>query len=454
MTVEDVYKSLPVTLQNVACSIEGWRLSSRRYDHEFSEIHRILNGRDTSCQVEQEQLRSTRIRAHVRAGLQCSFWQERFRQYEIDDSAENIVAELKRLPVLTKNEVQTHVDSIRNATLDPANLLSSHTSGTTGSGLVFCETPTAEKERWAVWWRYRQWHGISRDMWCGYFGGRSVVPLQQFEPPYWRVNYPGRQILFSGYHLSPNTSAEYLAALETYSPPWLHGYPSLLSLLASYVLERGTPLKNPPKIVTTGAENLLPQQRDLMVKAFGCPVRQHYGQAESVANISECPNGHLHIDEDFSFVELFPLDSDHGTFRVIGTNWSNPAFPLFRYDTGDLVQCSEEAVPCSMTGRIVDSIDGRKEDYVVLPNGARLGRLDHIFKDLTRIREGQIYQPERETIIFKIVKGEGYGPEMERRLLDEARKRLGREVAIKVEYVSALERSRTGKLRFVVSEVS
>ncbi|MDH4078457.1 MAG: hypothetical protein OEU68_01425 [Nitrospira sp.] len=319
---------------------------------------------------------------------------------------------------------------------------------------MFCETPTAEKERWAVWWRYRQWHGISRDMWCGYFGGRSVVPLQQFEPPYWRVNYPGRQILFSGYHLSPNTSAEYLAALETYSPPWLHGYPSLLSLLASYVLERGTPLKNPPKIVTTGAENLLPQQRDLMVKAFGCPVRQHYGQAESVANISECPNGHLHIDEDFSFVELFPLDSDHGTFRVIGTNWSNPAFPLFRYDTGDLVQCSEEAVPCSMTGRIVDSIDGRKEDYVVLPNGARLGRLDHIFKDLTRIREGQIYQPERETIIFKIVKGEGYGPEMERRLLDEARKRLGREVAIKVEYVSALERSRTGKLRFVVSEVS
>ena len=107
-----------------------------------------------------------------------------------------------------------------------------------------------------------------------------------------------------------------------------------------------------------------------------------------------------------------------------------------------------------MTGRIVESIDGRKEDYVVLPNGARLGRLDHIFKDLTRIREAQIYQPKRETIIFRIVKGEGYGPEMERRLLDEARKRLGREVAIKVEYVSSLERSRTGKLRFVVSEVS
>lgn len=72
---------------------------------------------------------------------------------------------------------------------------------------------------------------------------------------------------------------------------------------------------------------------------------------------------------------------------------------------------------------------------------------------MTQIREAQIYQPERETIIFRIVKREGYGPEDERRLLDEACKRLGRDVAIKLEYVSSLERSRTGKLRFVVSEV-
>lgn len=454
MNAEDVYKHLPIVLQNVACSIEGWRLSKRRYDEKFRAISGTLSERQISSLAEAERLKKSRLYTHLRVALQCPFWEKRFKQYEVNSSAKNIEAELKKLPILTKGEVQDQAYKLRNPAIDKDRLLSSHTSGTTGSGLVFWETPIAEKERWAVWWRYRQWHGISRDMWCGYFGGRSVVPLCQSRPPYWRVNYSGRQILFSGYHLSPSTAAEYLSALETYSPPWLHGYPSLLSLLASYLLERGKPLTNPPKIVTTGAENLLPQQRDLMVKAFGCSVRQHYGQAESVANISECPNGHLHIDEDFSFVELFPMDSHPGVFRVIGTNWSNPAFPLFRYDTGDLVRCSEEVSPCSMTGRIVDSIDGRKEDYVVLPNGARLGRLDHIFKDLTRIREAQIYQPKQETIIFKIVKGEGYGPEMERRLLDEAHKRLGREVTIKVEYVSSLERSRTGKLRFVVSEVS
>ncbi|MEK7762561.1 MAG: hypothetical protein AAB433_13360 [Nitrospirota bacterium] len=190
-----------------------------------------------------------------------------------------------------------------------------------------------------------------------------------------------------------------------------------------------------------------------MERAFGCPVRQHYGQAESVANISECPNGHLHIDEDFSFVELIPLEHHPDVFRIIGTNWSNPAFPLFRYDTGDLAHYSEGTQSCDMTGRVIDSIDGRKEDYVVLPSGARLGRLDHIFKDLTQIREAQIYQPNRETLIFRIVKRDDYTADSERRLLEEARKRLGHEVSIQVEYLAALERGKTGKLRFVVSGV-
>jgi phenylacetate-CoA ligase len=106
-----------------------------------------------------------------------------------------------------------------------------------------------------------------------------------------------------------------------------------------------------------------------------------------------------------------------------------------------------------MTGRVVDSIDGRKEDYVVLPSGARLGRLDHIFKDLTQIREAQIYQPNRETLIFRIVKRDDYTADSEQRLLEEARKRLGDEVSIQVEYLAALERGKTGKLRFVVSGV-
>lgn len=453
MNHEETYQRLPVTLQNLACSVEGWRLKRRRYNDEYEAISRTLQERPSSSASVMQALQRPRLQTHLNEAIHSPYWKRQFDHYGVNVASGSPWDEIQKLPILSKAEVQIESSRIRNQSLDSKGLVSCHTSGTTGAGLVFWETSAAEKERWAVWWRYRHWHNISQDMWCGYFGGRSVVSLTQSDPPYWRLNYPGRQILFSGYHLSPATAEAYIAALDKYSPPWLHGYPSLLSLIASYILERGTPLKTAPRIVTTGAENLLPQQRDLMKRAFGCPVRQHYGQAESVANISECPNGHLHIDEDFSFVELIPLEQHPGVFRIIGTNWSNPAFPLFRYDTGDLVHYSEGTQSCDMTGRVVDSIDGRKEDYVVLPSGARLGRLDHIFKDLTQIREAQIYQPNRETLIFRIVKRDDYTADSERRLIEEARKRLGHEVSIQVEYLAALERGKTGKLRFVVSGV-
>jgi len=47
----------------------------------------------------------------------------------------------------------------------------------------------------------------------------------------------------------------------------------------------------PIRWITVGAENLLPQQADLIEQAFGARPRQHYGMAEAIANSSECERG-------------------------------------------------------------------------------------------------------------------------------------------------------------------
>ena len=211
--------------------------------------------------------------------------------------------------------------------------------------------------------------------------------------------------------------------------------------------------------ITIGAESLLPQQRQVIEQAFGVKVRQHYGQAESVANISECEYGNLHVDEDYSIVEFLPIGD--GQYRIIGTSLINPAFLFLRYDTGDIAtlqvehpdEVGEGTCQCRSLGRLVKEIDGRKEDYVVLPNGAAVGRLDHIFKDLVNIREAQIYQRQQGQIELRIVKGTSYTDKDEQELLKETRKRIGDDMEIVVRYVDAIERTRAGKLRFVVSEL-
>src|SRR5690606_21955337 len=129
-------------------------------------------------------------------------------------------------------------------------------------------TAQALQVQWATWWRYWRWHGIQPGTWCGYFGGRSVVPVRQKFPPYWRINYPGRQILFSAYHMNPGNLGHYMDELRNRRPPWLHGYPSQLALIASHMIDTGYDLGYQPQWVTVGAENLLPHQVTAIAAAF------------------------------------------------------------------------------------------------------------------------------------------------------------------------------------------
>ena len=119
---------------------------------------------------------------------------------------------------------------------------------------------------------------------------------------------------------------------------------------------------------------MLESQKENIKKVFNVKLIEHYGLAEGVSNISENINGNFEIDQDFAYTEL--INNNNNERKIIGTNYSNIAFPLIRYDTGDVALVDEND-----NDKIL-SILGRVEDYIILPNGVKLGRLDHIFKDI------------------------------------------------------------------------
>jgi len=380
------------------------------------------------------------------------YYRRQFGKLGISSRDIRTLDDLQCLPVLTKQTVQDRHEEFLSEAIPPRRRVMAHTSGTTGAGLRFAATAEALAEQWAVWWRYRLRLGIPFDAWCGYFGGRSIVPLRRGKPPFWRYNLPGRQIFFSGYHMSPPNLDAYLAQLNKRQPPWLHGYPSLLALLASHILQTGQGLGYQVGWITTGAENLLPQQTKLIERAFGVRPIQHYGMAEAVANISQCEDGRMRVDEDFAAVEFLP-NSDGPGYKIIGTNFSNRATPLLRYDTGDLAELPADCAADQHGGRVAERIDGRREDYVLLKNGARLGRLDHIFKDCLNIRESQIRQDRPGHMILHVVRGPDYEQADERQLIAETAKRVGDEADFEIVYVDHIPRTKSGKLRFVVSSI-
>lgn len=451
MDREQLYARLPWPLQNLAICYEGWRIARSRFEGEFERF--VAEYESRSCWPVERivAFRDQRLAAFVQhAATTTPYYRDLFAKRRLDPAAIRTLDDLRQLPVLQKSEVQDQRDRFRSEAVDPATTVTVHTSGSTGAGLQFPVTKTGSREHWAVYYRYCRWHGLdTRREWCLQFGGRSIVPAEQQRPPFWRWNYPGRQLMFSAYHLSATTAPAYLAAMQKSGAAWMHGYPSFVSLVAGYALELGVSL--PIRWVTLGSESVLPQQVELIERAFGVRPVQHYAMTESVANISQCPQGKLHVDEDFCGVEFDPRGDD--SFAVLGTNLINPAFPLLRYEVGDHVTVGAESCDCGRPGRVVAAIDGRREDYIVTARGARIGRLDHIFKDMIHVREAQLVQQAPGQMTIRIVKGPQFAPEDERQLVAEIRKRI-RDVEFQIEYVPTLPRTSRGKLRFVVSTIA
>ena len=449
--LEKYYERMPACLQNLAVSANGWQIQRRRFDSAFDEYLRQYSDRTFWDPQAIAEFRDQRLREFLRFTVaHTDFY--RTRMGISDDVLLSIrtLDDLRSLPIVDKSRLQAHQAELVSRGMSKDDYSIQHTSGSTGAGLRFPATHSSHREQWAVWWRYRMWHGLTRETECLYFGGRSVVPLRQTSPPFWRYNRPGRQILFSGYHLSPDTADAYLKEIEHSGAQWIHGYPSLISLLGQYALEGKRRLNI--RWVTLGAESLLENQKAIIREAFGVEPLEHYGMAEAVANVSLCPDGAMHVDEDFSAVEFVATDTPD-CYRVVGTGFTNTAFPLIRYDVGDVVTLSDRTCDCGRPGRVVDQVDGRQEDFVIMKNGARLGRLDHIFKDSIHVKEAQIVQAKIGEMTIRVVKGNRYSDHDERQLREEINKRVGEYLDYSIDYVDEIERTKSGKLRFVLSEV-
>lgn len=440
MGLETIYDMAPVWVQNLMCSVKGWMIKRRRYGKGFfKELEDLENGK----YKPEEELRRFLVEAR-----KVPYYQGIFEANKDKDGYKLLQA----FPILTKADVKAHLDELRNKDCTES-MFEMRTSGTTGGGLVFPYTVRMENRHWAVWWRYRRRLGIDLDTWCGWFGGKRIIDPNKKNAPYWRVNRPGRQVMFSTLHLTRETVGAFHDEIARRKLPWLHGYPSHIAKFAALALDAGLePLKN-VKWVTTGAENLLGNQMSLMERMFpNAMIRQHYGLMEGVANMSQNKDGEWVIDDDFAYVEFIPVTEENpNVCRIIGTGFSNPAFPLIRYDTGDIATIERKS---DGTVKVI-SIDGRSSNVLKGPDGFEINeaRLSIVLHDFNNIVEAQFVQHSLTDIDLLIVRNSKYNENDEHQLRANIAECFDKRMNVNIKYVSEVKKTKSGKLRLVLSEV-
>ncbi len=367
-------------------------------------------------------------------------------------------SDYESLPILTKEEVKQKIQEFYNIGSD--RVIWSHTSGTTGSAMVFPVSREAFQNEYA----FRGLHyslggvGLHNREKIAFCAGHPVSAPGRSKPPFWVHDLINNHMYFSSYHMSEDNLKFYIKKLEKFNPQLLHAYPSSIYLLAIAYQNHGRK-KLALKSIFTSSESLLDYQRKKIEDTFQVKVYNYYGTSEMSAYITECEEGELHVKSEYSHIEILnnadqPCKPGE-TGRIVSTNFTNKAFPLIRYDVGDIVKISEnQNSKCGRNGLLIDSIWGRIENYIYTPEGFMVGRLDHLFKDTLNVKEAQIEQRDLTEVIIRIIPGSGYAKDDEKAILKEARKRLGNSINILFEYVENIPRTKNGKFRFIISSLA
>lgn len=361
--------------------------------------------------------------------------------------------DLKKLPYLTKDTFRARAKDLQARNFDPRRLPMSHTSGTTGKPLRFSEDPlTAEKELAFI---YHQWSRM------GYNPGDLRVELRgpvNRNKPVWYD--PATKVL----RLSPlidgeRKTAYYLEKMQSVGAKFLHGYPGSISSFAFLIKKYGLVVPFSLSAVLFASEAVYSWQRELVQEVFQCRVFSHYGMAEKVVLASECEHTDCyHFLPQYGITEIDP-----DTKEIIGTGFLNYATPFIRYRTTD-----SASIPifwaCEKCGRnyypVFAKVEGRIEDFIVTPEGAQISPaiITHPFKDLTTIKDTQVVQKDANLVMIRAVPKEAVDSEAMRcelkQLCQDLRAVIGESVQVRWEIAEEIERSSSGKFKWIVSEVS
>jgi phenylacetate-CoA ligase len=272
---------------------------------------------------------------------------------------------------------------------------------------------------------------------------------------FWMFNPLDKQLLLSSKHLSEDTFAKFAQIIQKYQPVILQAYPSMAFQLANYASEQNIQVS--VDYVFTASEMLYDYQRELIEKQLGRVV-DFYGMAERVAMATECKFRNLHVNTDYSFVEI--LDDDNNpTFEegyIVGTTFHNEVMPLIRYKLSDRTKWKPGTCQCGSHYPMIEPISGKFEDilYDTDKRPVSPSLITFAFKGVNNIKKSQVAQIADEKWVVRIVPAADYGEQDGNKVIQNLRELVSDKVNAEIVLVEDIAKTSAGKYRWVLNETT
>ena len=236
-------------------------------------------------------------------------------------------------------------------------------------------------------------------------------------------------------------------------PRIVFSYSSTLVELAKYIGRTGIPKSGfSTKSVLTGGEGLSDENRKLLEKVFGCTVYRRYSDMELGILGQDMGNGSEYILNWGSYYfETLKINSDEPTApgeagRIVITDLFNYAFPMIRYDTGDL-GVLDDSNPNEFPK--LKEIYGRVRDCVYATDGRLISpaKVSVMMWGSESVKQWQFIQETKNDYVLKL----NCDKKIEEQVyIEKFKSLLGADAGITVQFVDEIPVTSSNKRRAVI----
>jgi phenylacetate-CoA ligase len=325
-----------------------------------------------SSRAELKEFQDAQLRRLVCHAYEAvPFYRKLFDRHRLHPRHIRGTVDLDLIPTVTKQELREQLpQNVVASGLDPAQLLTARTSGSSGEPFVIRRTWTEQSLQYLLQLRAFGSLGVRLGDRMATVG--LVRPGNPSDP-----KVIGRALHATGLKQTLKIDgfqdpAAIIAQLATYQPDVITGMPGMLCRVADHLLGQNE-RKVQPRLLIVGGEVLTPVMRRRLTEGFNAPVRETYASHEFPLLGWECPRGgEFHTCDDGVILEVLhegrpAKEGERG--EVVATNMHAYAMPFIRYRLGDIATRGEHHPNCSQPFSSIRSIQAGITDHVPLTDG-------------------------------------------------------------------------------------
>jgi len=404
--------------------------------------------------IELSKIQLSRLAAQLDfAYRQVPYYRELFDNIGLRSEPIGSLREFACIPYLDKEVIRRRRDELQPKTKIPGTQQMS-TGGSTGSPVtVFVDRSRAAFTD-AVRMRAHRWFGVDT-------GAREIAlwgsPIELGRQD-WLRNLRDRLVnshFLAAFNMSEKRMSEYGKFIHKYRPAKMFGYASAFYLLAEYLKSTNWQGPSDLKVIFVTAEPLYDFQRHTIEGVFQCAVAVEYGARDAGLMANECPKGGYHIPAEGMLIEIDSPD-DTGLGELVATNLFSNAMPIIRYRTGDMGRMLSDPCPCGRVLPRLESIEGRRTDFLVTPSGRMVHALAIIYplREAAFVKHFQVVQETLDKVVLRVVPEAKLSSVERQELMRSAQGALGPGIHVAVESVDEIRPLASGKYRYVVSKIA